>query len=252
MRPRPEMPAKAGTPAAHSCPRRSWPRTFVLRCRRGVSIPPRLSGCRSRRVGEGLARLRGPCGQRAFLDSHKPRGLGTVREDLVVLGGVFGHPRQGPVVLRARRVFLTESPMGHCQEQAVGGLAAGTQVHGFFQGRHAAFPVAIREVYAGTGQITTVAGLGISGIGYGGAIDAQFPLNLGWGEGLSFDSSGDLLISDAQDGRVREILSGEPQSASRQIHKPLPVDCADHAAGEVGQILGDDAGVVDRFDDGSG
>ena len=69
----------------------------------------------------------------------------------------------------------------------------------------------VREVYAGTGQIATVAGLGIAGIGDGGAaIDAQLTP---WG--LSFDSSGDLLIStlsttpDNSYSRVREILSGE-------------------------------------------
>ncbi|MGA2256854.1 MAG: Ig-like domain repeat protein, partial [Thermoguttaceae bacterium] len=63
----------------------------------------------------------------------------------------------------------------------------------------------IREVYAGTGLITTVAGLGTSGLGDGGsAIDAQLsPV------GLSIDSEGDLLIADAGNGRIREILSGE-------------------------------------------
>jgi len=63
----------------------------------------------------------------------------------------------------------------------------------------------IREVNA-SGTISTIAGLGTSGLGDGGgAISAQ----LSSPAGLSFDNAGDLLIADAGNGRVREIQSGE-------------------------------------------
>jgi sugar lactone lactonase YvrE len=63
----------------------------------------------------------------------------------------------------------------------------------------------IREVVKSTGNITTFAGNGVSG--YGGDTGPATAAQLNGPEGVAVDSSGNVIIADAHNARVREVVA---------------------------------------------
>src|SRR5437870_1467700 len=64
----------------------------------------------------------------------------------------------------------------------------------------------VREVLAGTGVMTTVAGTGTGGFGGDGGAATQAALN--GPRGLTVDAGGNLFVADTSNNRVREVLAG--------------------------------------------
>ncbi len=65
----------------------------------------------------------------------------------------------------------------------------------------------IREVFASTGDIFTIAGNGLAGYSGDGGPATSASINLTWITGLAVDSAGNVYFTDNQNNRVRKITA---------------------------------------------